>query len=176
MASGSANGFTMKGDPFLPESSYARRQGTKYLVVHCSDTRSHIDVDIGMIREWHMKERGWADVGYHYVIRRNGLIENGRPHWALGAGVQGYNSHSMHVCLVGGRGPNGKAENNFTPEQFRSLKFILANLLTREAVGAEVCGHRDFPNTGKECPSFNVKPWWAEHKAAAFKLLEEKPC
>ena len=35
-------------------------------------------VDAKIIDKWH-KERGWSGIGYHYVIKRDGQIELGRP-------------------------------------------------------------------------------------------------
>jgi hypothetical protein len=47
------------------------------IIIHCSATQG--DVSIETIRKWHVEERGFRDVGYHYVIRTNGTIEVGRP-------------------------------------------------------------------------------------------------
>ena len=48
------------------------------IVIHCSDTYARMDIGVNEIRQWHL-QRGFNDIGYHYVIRRDGAIEQGRP-------------------------------------------------------------------------------------------------
>lgn len=127
----------------------------KFLVVHCADTPAHMDVGVKEIRRWHL-ERGFFDVGYHYVIRRDGTIEKGRPDDRPGAHVQGYNGKSLGICLVGG----WKGENNFTPQQFSTLQGLLI-LLRLNHPDAKVVGHRDIAK-GKLCPGFDAIDWWQE--------------
>lgn len=136
----------------------------KFLVVHCAATRPSMDTDINEIRRWHL-QRGFFDVGYHYVIRRNGTVEKGRPDDQPGAHVQGYNGKSLGICLVGGVTEHdvNVAEDNFTDAQRQSLESLLLRL-SKEFPGARVCGHRDLAK-GKACPSFDVAPWWAEVQA-----------
>lgn len=163
--------ITVTGKAVLPDSAYQKRKGlTKYAVVHCSDTPAHLEVNAAMIREWHT-DQGWLDIGYHHVIRRDGTIEIGRPIWAVGSGVAGYNSESVHVCLVGGRGKNGKGENNFTEKQWSALRYVVAAYV-KKYPGALVQGHRDFPDVQKECPAFDARPWWDKNRAEAVKLFE----
>ena len=54
------------------------RKKTDHIVIHCADTPDNRDVDMATIKKWHTEERGWDDIGYHFVIRRNGLVEAGR--------------------------------------------------------------------------------------------------
>lgn len=138
----------------------------QFLVVHCSATPANRDIGVAEVRAMH-KKQGWRDVGYHYVIRRDGRVEKGRPDSEPGAHVQGYNSKSLGVCLVGGVKPDMSAECNFTAEQFRALRTLLNNLKVTHP-HAQVCGHRDLsPDRNhdgritptewmKECPSFDV--------------------
>lgn len=135
------------------------RKSTKYLVVHCSATRPSQDIGVKEIRQWH-KNQGWADIGYHYVIRRDGKVERGRAENLVGSHVAGHNSNSVGICLVGGVSQKDftKPENNFTKEQFASLKTLLKTL-SEKYKGAVVLGHRDFPRVAKACPSFDAKAW-----------------
>lgn len=145
------------------------RKLTQYIVVHCSATVSDCDIGVSTIRDWH-KQRGFKDIGYHFVIRRNGKIETGRKQDEVGAHVEGYNSRSVGVCMVGGIAKGGKAENNFTPAQFKTLETLLRKL-TIDYPGAKIVGHRDLspdrngdgkitPNEYlKECPSFDIATW-----------------
>ena len=119
-----------------------------------------MDIGVGEIREWHI-QRGFSDVGYAYVIRRDGTLEPGRPQWAVGAHVSGSNHRSVGLCLVGGIDVRGLADFNFTRPQMGRLEALLS-ILCREYPGAEVIGHRDVPGVAKSCPSFDVPSWWDE--------------
>lgn len=156
-----AAGVVIKGTFLLDPKDYAGRPHTDYIVVHCSATPPKMDIGAEEIREWHMEERAFMDIGYHAVIKRDGTIERGRPMWAVGAGASGHNRDSIHVCMVGGVDSKGAPEENFTKEQFASLKAFLEYSL-RTYDHATVLGHRDFPKVHKACPSFDVKEWWAE--------------
>lgn len=135
------------------------RKSTKYIAIHCSATRPSLDVGAKEIRQWH-KNQGWEDIGYHFVIRRTGVVEKGRAVDVVGAHVAGFNATSVGVCMVGGVSQSDytKAENNFTPAQFESLKVLLKSLVAKYP-GAVVMGHRDFPRVQKACPSFDAKAW-----------------
>jgi N-acetylmuramoyl-L-alanine amidase len=111
------------------------------------------------IDKWH-RQKGWACIGYHYVIRRDGTVEPGREEAVIGSHVQGWNSHSVGICMVGGVSADdvSKAVNNFTPAQFESLKKLLIDLKKRYPK-AKIQGHKDFPEVAKACPSFDVKTW-----------------
>lgn len=143
------------------------RKKTNLIVIHCSATQAKADIGVKEIRQMHL-QRGFKDIGYHIVIRRNGVVEDGRGINEIGAHVQGSNATSVGVCLVGGVGPDGKkAENNFTVEQWESLRSTLRNLLKRFP-GCRIVGHRDLsPDLNangivepfewvKQCPSFDV--------------------
>jgi N-acetylmuramoyl-L-alanine amidase len=135
-------------------------QAVKYLVVHCADTPPTMKVDAAVIDRWH-KQRGWLGIGYHFVIRRDGAIEECRPIDRMGAHVEGYNHESIGICMAGGRAAKGEApEQNFTDDQYVSLATVLGRLL-REFPRAQIVGHRDL-NPNKACPSFDVKTWWHE--------------
>jgi N-acetyl-anhydromuramyl-L-alanine amidase AmpD len=139
------------------------------LVVHCAATRPDQDIGAAEIDAEH-RAQGWDCIGYHFVIRRSGILENGRSVDRVGAHVKGHNAFSIGICLVGGVDANNKAENNFTPAQFDTLKALLSRLRLSYA-DTEILGHRDFSpdlnNDGeiepsewiKECPCFNVMEW-----------------
>ncbi len=135
------------------------RKRTDFIAVHCSATSDKADIGAAEIDKWH-RGQGWACIGYHFVIRRNGKIEQGRKESQVGAHVQGFNESSIGICMVGGVDANdvNKAVNNFTPEQFASLKELLDELKGRYPY-AKIQGHRDFPNVKKACPCFDVAKW-----------------
>nr|WP_250808748.1 N-acetylmuramoyl-L-alanine amidase [Neorhizobium tomejilense] len=138
-------------------SMYTVRKSTAYLVVHCSATQPKSDIGAKEIRQWH-REKGWIDIGYHFVIRRDGRIEVGRPENTVGAHVENYNSASIGICMVGGINAAGKSEDNFTPAQYAALATKLRELKAKYP-GVTVQGHRDFPNVKKDCPCFDVRKW-----------------
>lgn len=74
------------------------RWTTDLVVVH--HTGSDVDASAEQIHGWHLAN-GWAGIGYHYVVRRDGTIERGRPEWAIGSHAYGENSHSVGVHLSG---------------------------------------------------------------------------
>lgn len=133
----------------------------KYLVVHCADTYARMDIGAEKIKQWHVEERGWDDIGYHKVIRRDGTVEDGRSQEYAGAHAAGFNSKSYAVCLIGGKGDDNEAENNFTSDQMESLVTVLSAWKVMSP-DAEVVGHRDLPDVSKACPSFDVVQWWKE--------------
>lgn len=146
-----------------------------YLVVHCSATRAGQPKTAADIRRMHL-ERGWKDIGYHYVIRLDGVVEKGRKDDRPGAHVEGFNSRSLGICLIGGLDAAGKAANTYTPAQLSALADLLRTLRARYPV-AEILGHRDLsPDRNKdgkitrnewvkECPCFDVRSWWsAQHQ------------
>lgn len=134
----------------------------KYLVVHCSATPPNLDWGVDDIRRLHQTAFAWKDVGYHYVIKRDGTVEKGRPDDTQGAHVKGYNEVSLGVCLVGGVNYRQEAEFNFTDQQMESLEKVITKLLG-EYPSAYVLGHRDFPKVDKACPCFDVKAWCEEN-------------
>jgi N-acetylmuramoyl-L-alanine amidase len=152
-----------------PTPTFKDRDNTDLIVVHCSATKASADIGVRDITQWHI-QRGFDTVGYHYVIRRNGELETGRPESAIGAHVRGHNSNSIGICLAGGVDANNKPENNFTPAQFVSLEALLRRLKERYPQ-ARILGHRDLspdknsdgkitPNEFiKACPSFDVAQW-----------------
>ena len=130
------------------------------IVVHCSATPPSMDIGAAEIRKWHT-DKGWSDIGYHYVIKRDGDLEVGRDESRQGAHVRGHNKNSLGVCLIGGVDRKGRADANFTFDQYQSLGYLMMNL-TDKHPKAEVKGHRDFSN--KACPSFDVQSFMVSIK------------
>lgn len=133
------------------------RKATDFIAIHCSASVPDIKTDVKVIDRWH-RQRGFLMVGYHYVIKTDGSIEVGRDEDAIGAHVEGYNSRSIGICLVGGVDAAGKSVNNFGDTQMLSLLALLKEL-KQKYPKAVVQGHRDFPKVAKDCPCFDVKPW-----------------
>lgn len=126
----------------------------KSIIVHCSASPDYMDIGASTIRNWH-KARGWSDIGYHYVVRRNGEIEKGRPDARIGAHARGANSKSIGVVWVG--------TNNLAPEQEKSLISLIHYLMGKYNVKIEnVLGHCEAVKTSKTCPNLNMNRVRAE--------------
>lgn len=127
----------------------------KKLIVHCSATPEFKDFDVEDIREWHVKGNGWSDVGYHFIIKLDGTVEDGRPINIRGAHTFGHNKDSIGICYIGGMDKDMKEwKDTRTPEQKDSLFNLLMDLKFQYPE-AKVFGHKDFTNK-KLCPSFNA--------------------
>ncbi|CAN8138991.1 N-acetylmuramoyl-L-alanine amidase [uncultured Thiomicrorhabdus sp.] len=130
------------------------------LVIHCSATKASMDIGVDEITEWH-RNRGFFTIGYHFVIRRDGTIENGRMIDKMGAHAKGHNRDSFGICMVGGLDDKGKPENNYTAEQWSSLSKLTRELYDHYPIRT-IVGHRDLPKVNKACPCFDVNEYLAE--------------
>jgi len=135
------------------------RKKTEMIVVHCAATKPSMDIGYKEIRKWHVEDNGWDDVGYHYIIKRDGTVEVARAEAFQGAHAPAVNSKSIAICLVGGMAEDGSAENNFTLEQFLSLKDLIKKIKMTNPNIVEVVGHCDVQDNKPNCPGFNLKEW-----------------
>lgn len=110
--------------------------------IHC--TASDRDTTVGEIRRWH-KRRGFSDIGYHYLIRRDGRIQFGRPLSKIPAAQKGHNTGSIAVVL------NGLAR--FTIEQTQALAALCAAI--DDAYDHEITFHGHNEVANKACPVFD---------------------
>lgn len=137
------------------------------IVVHCSATRpSWMDgkspsAKVREIRLWHTRDNGWSDIGYHFVIDRDGTVVPGRPLERVGAHTMGRNTGTVGVCLIGGFGASATDafEAHFTPSQDRALRALIADL-QRKYGKLAVSGHNQW--AAKGCPGFNAPAWLAQ--------------
>lgn len=123
------------------------------IIIHCSATPEGRKVTVDEIRQWHL-QRGWKDIGYHYIIYLDGTIHKGRPESVVGAHCSGYNKNSIGICYIGGCDINMQPKDTRTVGQKRALSEILKRL-KRTYPNATLHGHNEFAN--KACPSFNVQ-------------------
>lgn len=128
------------------------------LVIHCSDVRPYQTSSAAKIDEWHKRRvtHGihWKGIGYHFVVRRDGTIEKGRPLWEKGAHVVGHNKYSIGICYEGGRNEFGKTADTRTPEQKKALRELLEKLHD-QFPRAVIVGHRDLSHD-RDCPCFDA--------------------
>ena len=131
------------------------------IVIHCSAVRPDQMSSVAQIDTWH-HDRGYKfGVGYHYVIRRDGSIEAGRPEWMVGAHCVNHNKYSIGVCYEGGLDARGQPADTRTAAQKSSLRQLLTDL-HRRYPRAVIVGHHDL-NPQKECPCIkNVAEEYAD--------------
>jgi N-acetyl-anhydromuramyl-L-alanine amidase AmpD len=144
------------------------------IIIHCTATPEGRDYPVENIRKDHLS-RGFSDIGYHYVIYRDGTIHEGRNISSAGAHCTNHNAHSIGIAYVGGlENKAGVAYNKLKARDTRTLKQKAAMLNLLEALRmiypkAKILGHRDTsPDINgngivdpkewiKDCPSFDAK-------------------
>lgn len=117
----------------------------KQIIIHCSDTpngRWHTAKDI---HQWHLN-RNWDGIGYHYVIKLDGIVENGRPEYWMGSHAKGRNRDSIGICLIG--------KDKYTGSQWIALINLLKECQGRHP-NSKIIGHNEISH--KTCPGFNVQ-------------------
>lgn len=139
----------------------------KEIIIHASATKPEWMADrptsekVAEIRRWHM-DRGWSDIGYHYVIDRDGTVADARPVSRTGAHVKGHNTGSIGICLIGGHGSdaNDLPSEHFTAAQLSALRTHIDYLRAHHHGIKKVSGHNEY--AAKACPGFRVGPWLAK--------------
>ena len=123
------------------------RPATNFLVIHHTGSGADIDASAEEIHGWHLNN-GWAGIGYHYVVRKDGTVEQGRPHWTIGSHAYGKNSESIGIHLSG-----DFTEASPTEAQIESTALLIANLCTDYGLPIDrqhVFGHREVGESS--CP------------------------
>ena len=118
------------------------------IIIHCAGTPTGRETSAEDIHAWH-KGRGWDGIGYHYVIKINGTIENGRPDFWMGSHARGNNQGSLGICMIG--------TDEFTTEQWASLSDLISTLTDKHQGISEIIGHNEISQ--KTCPGFDVQQW-----------------
>ena len=139
------------------------------IIVHCSATPEGCDYGARDIDLWH-RQRGFLKIGYHYVVKLDGTIQEGRKLNDVGAHCLGHNANSIGVCYIGGLRAQATNDqrpttNDLAPADTRTdaQKFALLKLLQSLKVlypKARIYGHRDFAN--KACPCFDATAEYSE--------------
>lgn len=136
----------------LDFDSLSERGYTDMVVIHhtgCND----IDASAEQIHQWHINQNGWSGIGYHYVIRKDGTIERGRPEWAIGSHAFGENSHTIGIHLSG-----DFEQANPTEEQIEKCALLIADICERYGIPIDrdhVVGHGELMAT--DCPGRNLQ-------------------
>ena len=124
------------------------------IVLHCSAVKPDQQSSAAQIDTWHRQRGFHLGIGYHYVVRRNGLVEPGRPEFMVGAHCLHHNKYSIGVCYEGGLDADGHPADTRTPEQKAALLRLLRELHERYP-RAIIVGHRDLTHD-RDCPCFDA--------------------
>lgn len=147
------------------------------IIIHCTATQANwwgaekTSRKVAEVRRWHTADRGWKDIGYHYLIDRDGTVANGRPLDQVGAHVQGHNTGTIGISLFGGFGSaeTDQFSDNFTVAQDKALRELLVKLRRDFPAVTKISGHNQY--AAKACPGFNVPTWYANARG----LVQAKP-
>lgn len=129
----------------------SKRTKTNMIVIHHTG-QADIDASAEQIHEWHQNQ-GWSGIGYHFVVRKDGTIERGRPVWAIGAHAQGDNAHTIGIHLSG-----DFSHAQPTTAQIERTAMLIANLCEDYDIPidrAHIVGHGELMET--ECPGANLQ-------------------
>ena len=143
----------MMSNAILTSCQYQNYRRIDLIVIHCSATRATQRYTVDDCRRDH-RARGFADIGYHYYITRDGVVHRGRQLYQVGAHATGYNQHSIGICYEGGLNERGLPADTRTPEQKETLRRLIERL-EEDYPDALVVGHREL-NPDKACPCFEV--------------------
>ena len=130
------------------------------IIIHCSAVRPDQMSSAAQIDTWHRQRGFHLGIGYHYVIRRDGEIEAGRPEYMVGAHCKNHNAHSIGICYEGGLDARGQPADTRTEAQKKTLLSLLRALKV-DYPDALIVGHHDL-NPQKACPCFDVQAEYAD--------------
>ena len=139
---------------FLQFTEYDERPETECIVIHHTGF-PNVDKDsiAEAIHKYHQETNGWAGIGYHYLIRKDGMIEQGRRPAMIGAHAYQHNKNSVGICLAGNF-DIGKP----TAAQMEAVKEMVTWLSVKYQINplkkGAVVGHRDLNDTS--CPGENL--------------------
>jgi N-acetylmuramoyl-L-alanine amidase len=133
------------------------------IIIHCTATPENRKVTKGDLTKWHVDERGWSDIGYHFFIDLEGCLHECRPIERTGAHTKGHNFDSIGIAYAGGLDKNLKPKDTRNDQQKEALEEFLCYLKVLYPQ-AKIYGHRDFST--KSCPSFDAREeyeWISNH-------------
>ena len=141
------------------------------IIIHCSATVEGVNVSTATIKSWHVKGRGWSDIGYHFIIGLDGAIDYGRPISRQGAHTKGENADSIGICYIGGLSDKKRAKDTRTEAQKKALIKILKTL-THIYPNATIHSHFEYAN--KSCPCFNAGSEYASLQPKGYVYEKKK--
>ena len=124
-------------------SKLSKRKSTKRIILHHAEA---VKCTADDIHKWHLNN-GWAGIGYHFFVRKDGSIYRGRPEDTLGSHAKGANSDSIGICA------EGSYMSETMPEaQKQAIKELVAHLKSKYGI-TKIQRHKDITST--DCPGTN---------------------
>ena len=140
--------------------NWSYRSSTSEIILHHAEASR---ASVEDVNSWHI-ERGWAGIGYHYYVRKDGTIWRGRPEWAVGAHAVGHNDRSIGICCEG-----AYMTETMPAAQLSALKGLICDIMSRYG-NLELLRHKDVNST--DCPGVNF-PWAEVQKYAQSDAKKE---
>ena len=145
----------------------------KYLIIHFSATHEGREYSVDDVIGWHMNPppagNGWAKPGYSDLFHLDGSISNMTPFntdnkvdpWEISFGAAGQNSHSRHICYIGGLreeviDEHWEPADTRTDAQLYAMEVYVRYMILRHP-NIKIAGHNQFSK--KTCPGFSVPKW-----------------
>lgn len=130
------------------------REGTGAIVIHHAGLTKDVDIDVASIHDMHLGN-GWAGIGYHFVVHKDGFIEQARPLQYVGAHAYQHNQFTVGICMT------GNYNMAYPPfEQTLAVEQLTAALCKKYKIKPEeytIFGHRDLNDTS--CPGDKFYPF-----------------
>lgn len=135
------------------------RKSTARLILHHAAAVTYSPDQVHSLH----RSKGWAGIGYHFYIRKDGSIYRGRPENTVGAHAGGANSDSIGICFEG----NYETEKTMPEAQRKAGAELVAHLKKKYGI-SKVQKHRDVGSTA--CPGKNFP-----FDAIVNAVIEEEP-
>ena len=104
-----------------------KQRKIKEIILDCSLTNPDMDWGVAELSAFERDRTGIKATGYHFVVKKDGTIENGRPLYKPGVFCSGHNKHSIGICYIGGIDRQG----NFSDTRTDLQKFALVRLISK---------------------------------------------
>ena len=124
-------------------SNIAYGNNPKEIILHHAEASK---CSVEDIHSWH-KNQGWAGIGYHYFIRKDGKIYKGRLDNAVGSHCLGHNKDTLGICFEGAYN-----EETMPQVQIQAGRELISYLKAKYNISL-VKRHKDLNNT--DCPGAN---------------------
>lgn len=158
----------------LSFGSLSRRGSTNRIIIHHAEASS---ASVETIHSWH-KGNGWAGIGYHFYVRKDGSIYRGRPEWAVGAHASGANSDTIGVCFEGNymveTMPDAQLNAGRELVAWLKSKYGISKVLPHKSVTDTDCPGRNFPFDAVAGGSDYTEPTTGVQNALGW-AIGEKP-
>lgn len=145
-----------------PTSKWGRARDRAPASITIHHTAAPATQKVSVIKDYHQRSRGWIDVAYHFLIRADGTIFEGRPLGVRGD-HSGPNAGRIGICLIG-----SFDKDDFNSSRFDGARASLEHLLralhhafpaTRGKIRPHGVEKRRSVGKDKVCPGPSIEAW-----------------